>query len=352
MRTCPLLVVRCLVVVAAVLAHPRVGAAQVAVIVGGEATGATRTKMVAAANQALLDNQQEPGIQDFEAKEIDGIVQCVSSVTSKDCSAAFMARLTATRAIVIQVGRDGPEKKAPIVLTGWVVAKVGTRLAMRDRFCEPCSTAKLEESAGVLVGELLRETEARTTKTWLLLRTIPAGAEVELDGALIGRTELKHAILAGPHRIVMQLRGYEIATREVTAVAGETATVDVTLKPVAKKPAPPFPEGTAPDAERGAGRSSMLRWAPWAVVGAGAAVTAVGVTLLVRDEGSRAPDGSLRFERRETTAFGAVSTGVGVTAIAAGLLWYFWQRDGDDPATGPSLQAARGGAVLGYTGRF
>jgi hypothetical protein len=57
MRTCPRLVVRCLVVIAAVLALPRVGAAQVAVIVGGEANGATRTKMVAAANQALLDNQ-------------------------------------------------------------------------------------------------------------------------------------------------------------------------------------------------------------------------------------------------------------------------------------------------------
>jgi hypothetical protein len=321
MRTCPPLVVCCLVVIAALLALPRAGAAQVAVIVGGEANGPTRMKMVAAANQALLDNQQEPGVQDFKPKEVDGIVQCVSSVTSKDCSAAFMARLTSTRAIVIQVGRDGPEKKAPIVLTGWVVAKVGTRLAMRDRFCEPCSTTKLEESAGLLVGELLRETEARTTKTWLLIRTVPAGAEVELDGALIGRTELKHAILAGSHRIVMQLRGYEIATREVTAVAGETATVDVTLKRLAKTSQSPPQEGGSAAGPRGG--SSTLRWAPWAVVGAGAAMTVVGAALLVRDEGPRNPDGSLRYEHRETTTLGAVTTGVGVAAIGAGLLWYF-----------------------------
>lgn len=350
MRTCsPLVAVRWLLALAVLMALPRVAAAQVVVIVGGEANVATRMKMIAAANQALLDNQQEPGIQDFKPKEVDGILHCVSSVTSKDCSAAFMARLTATRAIVIQVGRDGPEKKAPIVLTGWVVAKVGTRLAMRDRFCEPCSTAKLEESAGLLVGELLRETEARTTKTWLLIRTVPSGAEVELDGALIGRTELKHAILAGPHRIVMQLRGHEIATREVTAVAGETATVDVTLKPLARTPASPSPDESPTGSD---GRSSLLRWAPWAVVGAGAAVTAVGVTLLVRDEDSRNADGSLRYERRETTTIGAVTTGVGVTAIGAGLLWYFLQRDDEEPSTGPSVQAARGGAVLGYTGRF
>jgi hypothetical protein len=199
----------------------------------------------------------------------------------------------------------------------------------------------------VLVGELLRETEARTTKTWLLLRTIPAGAEVELDGALIGRTELKHAILAGPHRIVMQLRGYEIATREVTAVAGETATVDVTLKPLAT--APPSPDGSG--SEQRDEPSSTLRWAPWAVVGAGAAISAVGVTLLVRDEDPRNADGSLRYEHRETTTLGAVTTGVGVTAIGAGLLWYFLGRD-DQPSTGASVQAARGGAVLGYTGRF
>jgi hypothetical protein len=350
MRTCPPLVVRCLVAIAALLAATRVSAAQVAVVIGGEANAGTRTKMVAAANQALLDNQQEPGIHDFKTKEIDGVVECVSSVTSKDCSAAFMARIAATRAIVIQVGRDGPEKRAPVVLTGWVVAKVGTRLAMRDRFCEPCSTARLEESAGLLVAELLQEVEARTTKTWLVIRTTPPGAEVELDGALIGRTELKHGVLPGPHRIVMQLRGYEFAIREVTAVAGETATVDVTLKPTGKGPPSPSDKEAAPTVDQGQ-QSLALRWAPWAVVGVGAAVSAVGVTLLIRDEDSRNPDGSLQYEYRENTTLGIAATGVGVTAVGAGLLWFFLQRD-DDAATGPSVQSTQGGAVLGYTGTF
>jgi hypothetical protein len=351
MRTCPPLVVRCLVAIATLLAATSVSAAQVAVVVGGEANVGTRTKMVAAANQALLDNQQKPGIHDFKPKEVDGIVQCVSSVTSKDCSAAFMARIAATRAIVIQVGRDGPEKRAPIVLTGWVVAKVGTRLAMRDRFCEPCSTARLEESAGLLVGELLQEAEARTTKTWLLIRTTPPGAEVELDGALIGRTELKHGILPGAHRIVMQLRGYEFATREVTVVAGETATVDVTLKPTGKAPRSPSHKDSARNVDHGQ-PAPRLRWAPWAVVGIGAAVSAVGVTLLVRDEDSRNPDGSLRYEYRENTTLGITATGLGVTAVGAGLLWFFLQRDDDTAPTRASVQVAPGGAVLGYTGVF
>lgn len=352
MRTCPPFVLRCLVVIAMLLAGNGVSAAQVAVVVGGEASAETRTKMVAAANQALLDNQQEPGLHDFKPKEIDGIVRCVSSVTSKDCSAAFMERVTAARAIVVQVGRDGPEKKAPIVLTGWVVAKVGTRLAMRDRFCEPCSPARLEEAAGVLVGELLREVEARTTKTWLVVRTTPPGAEVELDGNLIGRTELKHGVLAGGHRIVMQLRGYELATREVTTIAGETATVEVSLKPLATAPGSPTPEGSVPEVGPQNEQPARLRWAPWAVVGAGVAVGAVGVTLLARDEDARNPDGSLRYEYRENTTLGIAVTGVGVAAAGAGLLWYFLQRDDEKPATGPSVQAEPGGAVLGYTGSF
>lgn len=90
-----------------------------------------------------------------------------------------------------------------------------------------------------------------------------AAAEVVLDGASLFACPkvLRRIVRAGEHSIVARKRGYLTFTQQFVATSGRITNVEVLLVPLS---------------DAGGFERRWGRWKPWAVVGAGAAVVAVG----------------------------------------------------------------------------
>ena len=129
-------------------------------------------------------------------------------------------------------------------------------------------------------------------------------------------------------------------------MAGETKTLELELTPVA-------PNGSA--AGSGAkvtdppGHSTV---GPWITIGAGAAVTATGIVLLVNHD-SEPTTGPANYERRGAPVLGAVTTGLGVAAIGAGVWWLLHDRDrGGASARAPAVHVDPDRVMFVYGGAF
>jgi hypothetical protein len=326
-------------------------------VVGGDADQETRRTLATAVERSLKDKREETHQLNLDTREIDALVDCVSREASKECAAAFMRSHSAgaSRAIVLSVAREARAKKTTI--TGWIVAQDGTVLVIDQGVCDACTAASLKDVTMELLSALLREVEARTTPTTLAIRTTPAGAQVEIDGRVVGETNdrkpFEYRVYAGPHRVVVQLRGYETATRSVQLVPGETKPVDIALVPLPGATKPPRTPATATPATTAAPRP--VRWGGWITLGSGVVVASTGIALVIADQATPdATSGPHRQERRDTMALGLTATGLGAAAIGAGVWWLL--RDTDKPrrqarAT-PGVRVEPGSAMLLFTGSF
>jgi hypothetical protein len=73
----------------------------------------------------------------------------------------------------------------------------------------------------------------------LVVRSVPAGADVVVDGILQGTSPVElTGVPEGPHTVVLSLPGYSNSTSPVTIVKGESTTVNIALVP-ATSPATP-----------------------------------------------------------------------------------------------------------------
>jgi hypothetical protein len=97
--------------------------------------------------------------------------------------------------------------------------------------------------------------------------TDPPGADVTIDGKLVGQSPLRTEVEAGQHELRVSLDGYHDAAKDVVLQAGESYQVAL---PMVALPAPP-PPITAHD------RPIYKKWWFWAATG----VVAVGATALV-----------------------------------------------------------------------
>ncbi len=135
----------------------------------------------------------------------------------------------------------------------------------------------------VAVQADLRLLESRTAT--LDLDVQPAGAEIWLDGVLVGRSPLAEALVVdvGQRTVQVRVRGYVARTQAVTLAGGDRREVSVVLQeehaaptPVSPPtnvapPPPPAPRATPPS-------KSPWVWAGWSATGllaASSAVTAV-----------------------------------------------------------------------------
>jgi PEGA domain-containing protein len=325
----------------------------VVVVVGGDADHETRRKLADAIEQGLNDHREEPRQITLDAAEVNALVGCVSREASKECAGDFMRSRSggASRAIVLGVARDG---RAKVTITGWVLGPNGTILVIDQGVCDSCTASKLKDVTLELLAALLREVEARTTATVLAVQTTPPGAQVEIDGRIIGESNaqkpLEHRVYAGAHRIVVQLRGYETAIRTVHVVAGETKPIDVQLVALAGMAA----KSTSPPSGSTVTTEHHVRWRPWLAIGAGLAATSAGVALIIADEDAPRSSDPQRYERRETTTLGIATAGLGIAVAGAGLWWLL--RDADQPpakaSAAPAVRIEPSSVLFLYTGAF
>jgi len=333
-----------LILAATTLLASRASAAQVVVVVGGDADQATRKKLTEAVADGLREHRADLGERALRPADVDALIECVADVASQDCAAKFMETTKAARAIVMRVVRD---RTGATTIYGWVIATAGATLVVNQRVCEHCNSAQLASSARALLDVLLKDVETRTMPATLTVRTTPPGAQVEIDGRIVGVTPLDHGVYAGRHRVVLHLRGYEdsIQTREI--LAGETTTVDVDLKPAQAAAIDQHP----PD-EGEVTPPRPSRWKPWTVIGAGATIAIAGGVLVAidRDNGG---DGGLQYEHRNTAAIGLGGMGVGAAVTAVGVIWLLREDDARKPKrSAPTVLVDRDQVLLGYGGSF
>jgi len=311
--------------------------AGVAVVVGGDVDKRTAQSLSELVGRHLRDVQEAPFALQLAPKDIDALMQCVTGEGSRECAAQFMGTIGATRAIVLRLVTEG-KRRTKTAITGWILAKAGDTLVIDQRVCEPCSEAQLEPIVSELLSALLLEVKARTSNTVIEVVATPAGAQVEIDGRLVGATKVRYVVYPGPHRIKVHYLGHESVEREITALEGETRTLKIALT---STKTPQAGHRREPDA-RG------LRWQPWAVVGAGAVITTTGIALWAQD--ATPSDGEPEpYDYAETTVAGVVTTAVGLGVTGLGVWWVLHDRK---QVRAPVVQMNAGGVTLGIVGRF
>jgi hypothetical protein len=215
----------------------------------------------------------------------------------------------------------------------------------------------------------LRKQEARIAV--LMIRTEPQGAELRLDGTLLGKTPLGRGVrvTAGKHTLEALLRGHATAIRELTVAGHTQLDVAVELQRLNESPmAPPPPlatvEAHAPPVTE-ADTGDARRTTGYALGGVGLAAAASGIVLAVVSL-NRAGDARQRAEgatsagawdaargdfdaARGRNRLGWIIGGAGGALAAAGLVLAATAGERRSPHAlqlSPSLTAGGGGLTL------
>jgi len=171
-----------------------------------------------------------------------------------------------------------------------------------ERFLKRADLGKLPEMVGGIVAKLegLRKKLARIT-----LNCSVDGAEVHIDGKLIGKTPLEYEpyLVPGTHRFIVRKAGQLPLDRQLKVSAGDRIEIIVpwglvpTVKP-ASQPTPIAlaPPDTSPDiSDRPSGSPPVYkRWWFWTVIGvAVAGAVTAGVVATQVGGSDRLPAGQL-----------------------------------------------------------
>ncbi|MGK3999586.1 PEGA domain-containing protein [Sorangium sp. So ce1024] len=121
--------------------------------------------------------------------------------------------------------------------------------------------------------------EPRVPKLRVVVEGAPPGVEVQRDGTPLPAAALGEALPIDPgeHEIRASAPGHQPETRSVTLKEGETATVELTLRP-----APAAPPASAPAAAKEAPSGGVPAWA-WISGAAGLALVGASVGFLLDD---------------------------------------------------------------------
>ncbi len=216
--------------------------------------------------------------------------------------------------------------------------------------------------------------ELRNLSASLVVQVDRAGAEVRVDGKLIGLTPLTEELQLSPggHDIEVRLEGFEPAKVQVELVSREKTTKKIALKKIAPPPPPP-PSKPKPSAEpapkprplppdEGTGPLTAAGWtasAAGVAALAGGAVTGIWALSLDSDladdcmDGNCPADKSADIDRLETlTTTTNVLLGLGVTITAAGIVMLLLDQPSspqevDSTVVGLSLGPGFFGAAVG-----
>jgi hypothetical protein len=278
---------------------------------------------------------------------------CVESMATKK----GIERIVAVR-VDLERSADGTSQ---VVLTGRLVYAGSSSVLEQKRYCGACSdedlTAYSEEISKLLLDE--RAVQAGTTKVGVT--SVPMGAEVLIDGKIVGITNNVFSTFPGKHTVEVRSRGYQSESRPVTAVDGKTVTTSMTLRPgdSSKPPVQTGGDGSVVvggggDGAEGGGGGMFRKVGPKAMVGAGAVMVVSGVVFLaVLDEPRQTYltkmelDGDPTYRDWTPPGIGLLAGGA-ILAGAGGYLWWKW---GSSEAS-PTVATTSNSVVMGLAGSF
>lgn len=139
----------------------------------------------------------------------------------------------------------------------------------------------------------------------LWVQTVPSGAEVRVDGALLGKSPLRVQVEGGLRDVEITRRNHFSVSRTVRALPGETTELRVDL------------------VENNDKENQAIRISAWSLLGGGAALIGAGAALLVVDDRpyrANCDQGNLDFQgicryRINTLGGGVALTTIGVASV-------------------------------------
>lgn len=149
-------------------------------------------------------------------------------------------------------------------------AEDGSVVLASKQPCQPCGRAEVEDQlarqAAALSDSLVR---LDRTPAVLVVESRPVGAEVLVDGVLVGKAPIELPLATGTHRVQTRIAGHEPREREFTAVRGVRERWSVTLPAIVVDAPPPRATRREPFVPTGA-----------ALVGVSVAALGVGITFI------------------------------------------------------------------------
>jgi hypothetical protein len=233
------------------------------VIVTGSAPAQAQATASAVVEGAARDAGWSLRAQPLGKKDREAVIRCSDAQTPWDCLPAALTATDIRHVLLVTVDAKSAEGPA-LVLIGKLIVDNPRAFVVAQRFCDACDDARLGEESGTLAKEVLRELAVRKGRTLIEVRSTPPGAQVLFDGARVGVTNTTLKTFPGPHVLVIEKPGFESVTREITVDDGNTAQVEVALKPRGEAGPPPPQPSPSPSPSSGS-RSGLVpahhRWA-------------------------------------------------------------------------------------------
>jgi len=204
-------------------------------------------------------------------------------------------------------------------------AEIGQRSNNVARFCRRCGPDGLRQLLPEAARELDRG-EPEIPAGQLLVRTVPPGAKIYLDGRALGQSNAELPAPAGWHTLRLEKPGFADAEMRVEVSLWQPSRAHVALAPLGGTSRVVITPAPVPGHDDGGRRHRLRPWA-YAAVAAGVAAIAVGAVVLSRSgEPACALEGTARqcpeLRGGRTTGIALLATGAAVTAGGAGLLIY------------------------------
>ena len=230
---------------------------------------------IAARDQALLDERLEQGLAlaGFE--------------TSGDTPYRVRTRVT----------KEQGDYRVQLTL----VDESQPRLSLEET-CELCGIEELGELLTAMGGRLRRKFDLARDSAVVRVETRPGGADVRIDGELVGTTPVEVVVQPGARTIEISKPGHRTETRDIDAVAGARENYSFVLR-----------------------RGGHQTWLPWTLLATGVVGLAAGGTLIgidgneIRSDCNPDPAGNCQFLHK-TLGGGVALTVVGVGLVATGVV--------------------------------
>ncbi len=239
----------------------------------------------------------------FASKETEGIIACLARERPWSCLGSTVESRRLAHMAVVRVERDG----AGLKLVEQILVADGDWVpSIEQAGCSsPCTDAALDEAATALTKLLVERTAARRGGTALEIRTIPGGALITFDGAMLGQTT-RIQTTPGEHTVLIQLTGFRSESRTVTVKPGEAHQLELVLISTSGGP----------------GSGERRARLPVVLVGAGVVALAGGIALIALDQDPvSSPDQDAERRYRDTAVPGiGLAIGGTIAAVIGGYL--------------------------------
>lgn len=307
-------------------AQPQATAAsdsQSAKAVDGESAPATaaaaRLRAVEAGLGAALEQVHMTGLSARAALEFTGAKRLAACLDQTVCQTE-LARLCALDHVLrLRVPRSAAAASFELELIDLSVGDVAAKSGLS---CVDCEPPRLISQLAETTAALVSQAQARP-RGQLEIQSEPSGAEVALNGHVIGHTPYRSAYFVGAHTLRVRRPNSEPDERRLVISEGQTTSVRVVLTLLPEKKPPP------PPPLRRVVRTEVGKRPRWRLVTGGLALAAGGLMLgfggrglAIADTCSTpplVPDGECEY-RYETTSLGAGLVGAGGALAITGAV--------------------------------